>query len=531
MAYHQSAYFMMFLPVVLLCYQVAPKRVRWGVLLFFSIIFYLLFSRYLIVYLFAATVCTYLTGRLLQRSKDKCVEACKKNGLTRDEKKEIKNQYKKSEKRVVACGIVVLLGILLVLKYAGFFAENMNVLLTKMHVSGRLPVKTMLLPLGISFYTMSAISYIVDVYWGKFAAEKNFGKLALFLCFFPTVMEGPICMYTDVSDTLTRGEALNCENLKNGAVRIMWGLLKKVVIADRLYVIVSQLFDNYQQYHGCMILVAAISYTLQLYMEFSGCMDIVIGSAELFGIKLPENFEQPFLSKNASEFWRRWHISLGRWFKTYIFYPISMSKMVKRWNKYGKKHVGEYCTRICASAMALFPVWMCNGLWHGANWSYIFYGFYYFVVILAELMLEPPMEGLRRVLHVKEDSTIWNGLRVLKTWCIIFVGELFFRAATLPIGIKMFSSMFRDFHISELWNGSLLTLGLGRAELFVAIAACVLVAIAGYFREKKVNIRNHISGMYLPVRWAIYIGLMLIVIIFGAYGPGYMEVDLIYAGF
>ena len=531
MAYHESAYFMMFLPVVLLCYQVAPKRMRWCVLLGFSYIFYFLFSRKLIVYLMAATVAAYAIGRILAYSKNKCRIACSAEGLTREEKKEIKGRFKKSEKRVVVFGICVLLGMLLALKYVGFFAENMNVLFAHIHVAWRLPVKQMLLPLGISFYTMSAISYIVDVYWEKIEPEKNIGKFALFLGFFPIIMEGPICMYSDISDSLTNGASLKVENLKNGAVRIMWGLLKKVVIADRLYVIVTQLFDNYQAYHGVMIVVAAVSYTVQLYMEFSGCMDIVIGSGELFGVTLPENFEQPFVSKNASEFWRRWHISLGRWFKTYIFYPISMSGLVRRWKKYAKNHVGEYVTRIVASAMALFPVWICNGLWHGANWSYIFYGMYYFVIILAELMLEPPVARFREALHISETSKLWNLLRIAKTWCIIFIGELFFRADTLGIGMKMFRSMFRDFQISRLWDGTLLTLGLGRADMLVVVIGCLIVAVIGYFREKKVHVREKISGFVLPARWAVYIGLMLLVIIFGAYGPGYLEVDLIYAGF
>ena len=423
MAYHESMYFLVFLPVVFIGYQLAPKRVRFGVLLFFSYCFYFLFSHRLIVYLLGATTITYLTGRLVATGE------------------------KKRRKAILIVGVWLLLGMLLVMKYSGFFAENLNALFGTMNFGFRFPVRRFLLPLGISFYTLSAIGYMADVYWKKIEPEKNIAKLALFLSFFPIIMEGPICMYSDTAETLAKGEDIRSENLIRGYMRIGWGLLKKVVIADRLYVVVQTLFDGYTSYHGVMIVVAAVSYTVQLYMEFSGCMDIVIGSAECFGVTLPENFAQPFVSKNASEFWRRWHISLGRWFKTYIFYPVSMSKLTRKWNRFAKKHTSKYIKLMVASAIALFPVWVCNGLWHGANWSYLFYGMYYFVVIMIELMLEPAVKKLCAAWKIAEDAAWWNVLRILKTWVIIFTGELFFRADTLGIGMHMFRSLFHDFSI------------------------------------------------------------------------------------
>lgn len=531
MAYHEPTYFMMFLPAVLLCYEVAPKRMRWGILLAFSYIFYFLFSKKLIVYLLAATVVAYGIGMLLASMKKKCKVLCKVEGLSKEEKKQIKKQRKTLEKSVLICGIFLLLGMLLYLKYSGFFAENLNAVFAHMKIGWQLPIKELMLSLGISFYTMSAISYIVDVYWEKIKPERNIGKFALFMGFFPTIVEGPICMYSDTADTLTKGEPLKSKNLVQGAVRIAWGLFKKVVIADRLYVIVTQMFDNYASYQGVLIVVAAVAYTTQLYMEFSGCMDIVIGSGEMFGIRLPENFAQPFASKNASEFWRRWHISLGRWFKTYIFYPVSMSGLAKSWNKFAKNHTSEYVKQMVMSALALFPVWFCNGLWHGANWSYLFYGMYYFVIILSEQMLEPPMARLREKVQIKDTSFLWNGLRIAKTWVIIFTGELFFRADTLKIGIEMFRSMFHDFHIERLWDGTLLTLGLGKADMLAVVAGCIVVAIVGHLHEKKIQIREKIAGYKLPLRWVVYIGLFIIIVVFGAYGPGYQEVDFIYAGF
>ena len=507
MAYHESMYFLVFLPVVLIGYQLAPKQVRFCVLLFFSYCFYYLFSHRLIIFLAGATGITYIVGRLAATGE------------------------KKRRKAILTAGVWLLLGMLLVMKYSGFFAENLNLLFGAAQSSLRLPVRRFLLPLGISFYTLSAIGYMADVYWKKIKPERNIAKLALFLSFFPIIMEGPICMYSDTADALTKGEDIRSENLVRGYMRIGWGLIKKVVIADRLYVVVQTLFDGYASYHGVMIVVAAVSYTVQLYMEFSGCMDIVIGSAECFGVTLPENFAQPFVSKNASEFWRRWHISLGRWFKTYIFYPVSMSKLTRKWNRFAKKHTSKYVKLMVASAIALFPVWVCNGLWHGASWSYLFYGMYYFVVIMIELMLEPAMKKLGEAWKITEATTWWNVLRMLKTWVIIFTGELFFRADTLGIGMHMFASLFRDFELHRLWDGTLLTLGLGRVEIGIILASLLLVGVVNHFRERKIDVRGVILQKRLPVRWLVYLALIFVVLIFGAYGPGYQEVDLIYAGF
>ena len=176
------------------------------------------------------------------------------------------------------------------------------------------------MPIGISFYTLQAIGYMTDVYWGTIQAETEIWRTALFLGFFPQIMEGPIARYSDVADTLYTGKPLEYRNVVDGYVRIFWGLFKKMVIADRMALMVNQVFDHYADYHGAVILAAAIGYVIQLYMEFSGCMDIIIGSGKLFGICLPENFRQPFCAKNPSEFWRRWHITLGAWFKAYIFF-------------------------------------------------------------------------------------------------------------------------------------------------------------------------------------------------------------------
>lgn len=533
LAYIKIFYFFLFLPFALILYGVTPKKFRWVTLLGVSYIYYIYTSRKLVVFIILCTLITYFTAYFIDKLQGIGKLKAKEILDDKKEKKRIKAVYKNKQKRVLVLGIVLVLALLLYRKYFDFFAQMINDVLHMVDESkiDTIGLKNFILPLGISFYTMQAISYMTDVYWGKIPVQKNIGKLALYLAFFPTIMEGPIGAYSDYMDKLLEGNALEIENIKRGYIRIFWGLLKKSVVADRLYFVVLAIFDNYKDYHGVMIVVAAVFYTIQLYMEFSGCMDIVIGSGMAFGISLPENFRQPFLSQNASEFWRRWHISLGVWFKTYIFYPVSMSATAKKLNKRGIEKGNAQRMMILTSAMALFPVWFCNGLWHGPEWGYIFYGMYYFVVIMLELILEPLVARFTTFCKIKVESMWWKCIRVLKTWVIIFTGELFFRAEKVDVGFAMFKSMFRQFDIKKLWDGTLFSFNISKPEYVVMIFVLIVVGIVGYFKEKQVDIQEKISSMKLPIRWAIYMALIVALVMFGAYGPGFLEVDLIYAGF
>ena len=308
MAYHKPTYLFLFLPILLLIYQIAPRKFRRGVLLGAGYLFFWSISGKLVLYLIGTTIFTHYIGICLELQESR-----------------------KKKRLVLAGGVLLLLGVLGYLKYYNFFAENISRMLEAAGSGMIIPARHLLLPIGISFYTLQAISYIADVYWKKIPAEKNLMKLALFLGFFPQIMEGPISTYGQTAEAIFRCDPLRLENLSSGAVRILWGLFKKIVIADRLYTLVQAVFDNHENFGGVIVFIAATAYTAQLYMEFSGCIDIVIGSARMFGVKLPENFRQPFASRNAAEFWRRWHITLGEWFKAYVFFPVSVSGPVADW--------------------------------------------------------------------------------------------------------------------------------------------------------------------------------------------------------
>lgn len=544
MSYTVNIYLFLFLPAALLAYQAVPKQKRWVVLLGFSYLFFFMISKTLIVFLIGTTIMTHYIGVWLSCLKQQCrqeldqTEKMSENRVRESEqidkrelKKAIKNKYKKRERAVLIIGILLLLSVLVYLKYYNFFAENVNLLVKASGGEAVLTAKKLLLPIGISFYTLQAIGYMADVYWEKIRPEMHLGKMALFLSFFPQIMEGPICRYSDTAEALWKGGNLTGSNIAAGYLRIFWGLFKKIVIADRLYVLVTAIYDHYENYSGMMIAVAAVAYTVQLYMEFSGCMDIVIGSGRAFGIILPENFRQPFAARNAADFWRRWHITLGIWLKTYVFYPVSVSQAVKRWNSFSRKRLGKYAAKLGTTALALFPVWLINGLWHGARWSYIFYGMYYFVILLAGAALEPVREKVIKTFHADENAWYWRMPQTLKTWGIIFAGELFFRANGLRAGIKMFLSMFQNFHFQTLWDGTILNQGIDMADILVICAGCVIVGIVGVLKERNIHVGERIGKAKLPVRWLVYYSLIFAVLIFGAYGAGYQQVDLIYAGF
>ena len=528
MAYHTVTYLFVFLPLVLCLYHFAPRKARWLVLLAAGYVFLWTFDGRMALWLAGSSLFTHYICVLITLAREKQESAPVRE---KQESVPVRGKQVSECKNILVFGIVTLLCLLGYVKYSGFFAANLNRISESAGILPRLNPENLFIPIGISFYTLQAIGYMVDVYWGKAEVSTHPGKTALFLGFFPQIMEGPICSYGQTTDALWKGDSIRAANLSEGSVRILWGLFKKMIIADRLNVLVEKIFDNYTEYGGAMIAAAAAAYTIQLYLEFSGCMDIVIGSGRLFGVSLPENFRQPFFAVDAADFWRRWHISLGTWFRTYVFFPVSVSAPAKRWSRYAKARFGKYAAKTGALAIALFPVWLCNGLWHGPRWSYIFYGMYYFAVLLLTAMFDPLRNRVLKRLHIRKEAVWYKVIRMIKTWGIIIVGELFFRAAGLRNGMRMFCRMLQDFSLEQLRGDVWLKLGLDQADYLAVILGCAVVILVEIVKEKQGPEDICLRKIYLPIRWAIYYGLIFSVVIFGAYGVGYQKVDLIYAGF
>ena len=312
-----------------------------------------------------------------------------------------------------------------------------------------------------------------------------------------------------------------------GTQRILWGVFKKLVIADRLNPMVNELFTNYQNYSGGMVCIAMVTYTLQLYMDFSGTMDVVIGTAEIFGVHLPENFRQPFFSKSIAEFWQRWHITLGTWFKDYVFYPVSMSKMAKKITRKTKKKLGYYYAPLVAGSIALFAVWICNGLWHGSGWHFIFFGLYHFFFILMGNLMLP----LLRKYHLQFNHGFLRYLAMIRTTILVCIGELIFRADGLRIALAMIKKMFVDFQFESLNAQMLSTLHIDMQDILLVCVSVLIVFVISVCKEKNVQIRKKVASGPIVLRWTLYYTLIFAVILFGAYGTGYVPVDPMYASY
>lgn len=528
-SYCSVGYLGIFLPIVVILYSITPKKYRWAPLLIASYVFFWLISGPLVVYLIFTTVCIYLTGLWLAGSKAKCDAIT--GGQSVSDRKKTANLFIKKQKAVLTLVIVVHILLLAVLKYSKFFAGNINGVLALMDSPLSLSVPKIAAPIGISFYSLQAISYICDVYRNKIPADRNFARVALFMSFFPQIMEGPICRYSDTAQQLYRGDSIKFENLTFGIQRILFGLLKKIVIADRLNAFVETTFGHYGEYSGTVSAIAAIAFTLQLYMEFSGTMDMVIGSAQIFSVKMPENFRQPFFSKTISEFWQRWHITLGTWFKDYIYYPVSMSPFSKKLTKKSRKKLGHFYGPMLVSTIALFCVWFCNGMWHGSGWRYIFFGMYHFVLITCGNLIKPAVKTINGKLGVSPSSPAYKGMQIFRTSILVCIGELFFRANGLRAGFAMSKLIVTDFSFETFTDGTLLKLGLDIQDYVIIIVTTTIVFTISVISEKGKDPRVLLAQKKLPVRWIIIFALIFWIIIFGAYGSGYVPVDPIYADF
>ncbi len=528
MTYFGIRYVFLFLPIVVLLYNFVPKKIKPLLLLIASYVFFYIKSKKLIVFLILSSLSIYLAGLMIKKIIHKRDEIIRE--VTKEEKKSIKEKFKNKKKLVLVLTIVFNVAFLFYFKYLNFFFKVLNGIFSVSGLDMTLKLFKHLAPIGISFYTLQAISYLVDVYNEKIEADENPLKVMLYLAFFPTVMEGPITRFNDVKDKIWAGCKVKYQNLCFGYQRIMFGLFKKYVIADRLNIFVKLTFKHYMDYSGITLALGAIFYTILLYMEFSGTMDIVIGTAEIFDIKIKENFKQPFLSKNISEFWSRWHISLGLWFKDYIFYPVSLSKGVKNLTSNIRKKWGNKVSSLIMGAIALFAVWSLNGLWHGAGYTFIVFGYYHFILILLGNIFEPTIVKVCEKNNIDRKSGFYKTIQIIKTTILVFIGELIFRAPNLTVAFGMLKRIFTKFSLNG-FKTEVLTLGLDISDFIIVLLALVVIIIISLLREKDINIREKISTKPIVFRWALFYALIIAIILFGAFGPGYAPVDPIYADF
>lgn len=486
MSYISLSYYILVVIAVGLYYLVPRKR-RWIILWLASAGFYFLAMKNIAQLLvFAGSVLiSYLAGRLLQNVRKQ-------------------NVTKGIEKMLLAISIFLSAAPLLISKAGDFVTGSI------LHR----PMIDWILPLGLSFYTMQIIAYLVDIYRGKIAPQENLLKYSLFVSFFPLIIQGPISRYDQLGEQLFTGHPYESQNLMKGIQLIIWGFFLKLVIADKAAVVVNTVFGQNEMYVGCYVLVAAILYSLQLYADFLSCVTMSRGVAQLFGIDVIHNFNHPYFSTSIKEFWRRWHISLSHWLRDYIYIPLGG-------NRRGK--VAKYINLIITFAV--------SGLWHGGSWKYLFWGLMHAGYQIAGELTYPIRDALFEKNRLPKGAKLRKIIGQAFTFVFVMFAWIIFRASSLKTGIKMIVSVFADFNPWILFNGSVYSLGLSHREFEVLFAAVLVLIFVSVLQERGVRLREWFSKQNTVIRWVIYLCAIWCIWIFGTYGFGFNAQDFIYGGF
>ena len=522
MAYNSFPYLCIFLPLCWAAWALLPQRYRPAALLGGSLIFYWLMAGTYTVWLLLAAALTWALGLGLGRLQE--LQAATAPALDPAARKAAKKQFTALQKGLVTAGVAGLLGLLIWLKYLPFLVRSLNSLLAQLPFALQVSAPSFVQPVGLSFFTLMAMSYLFDVRRGTTRPATHYWQVLLYLSFWPHVVEGPFDRWGQISPALLDPPKPDYRAFTFGVQRILWGMMKKLIIADRANMYVKAVFDDWTKYSGAAVVVATLLYTLQLYAEFSGCMDMVLGAAECFGVPLAENFRQPFFARSVSEFWRRWHITLGAWLREYLFQPVIVSKPMMRFGKWCRTRFGAALGRSMPVWAGLLLTWLAIGLWHGAGWLYVVYGLYYFLLQWLGELAEPTL--LRACPGLARWRTCrWYKLwQMVRTFVLVNFGMLLFRSNGTRAALDMLASLLRPYESSLL-------IKLDVQDLWVLLIGAVVLLVVDLLHERGVAIRETIARQPLPLRWAVYCGGMLAVMIFGAYGDNYDPAAFIYAQF
>lgn len=523
--------FIAFLLVLFVIYYLIPKKCQWILLLVANFLFYYSAGKFYPVFILVTSVTVYATGMVMGHF-DSVLEqyaARVKTGEIPKPSREEKKAYKKKVNgKKKACMLVCLflnLGILAVTKYTNFIIENVNQL-TKGNIS---PVD-LIVPLGISFYTFQAVSYLLDVYWNKCEPQRNFFRFTLFVSFFPQLIQGPISRYGDLSKTLYQEHAFQWKQVRFGLERILWGYFKKLVVADRMGIAMGALLEDPEYYTGGFVFLGMIFWAIQLYADFTGGIDITIGIAQVFGIHVEENFIRPFFSKNIAEYWRRWHITMGTWFRDYVFYPLSISKPMKNITTATKKRFGMAGAKRVAIYISTVLVWLATGIWHGAAWHFIVWGLVNGVIILASEECAPLYEKFHSRFPKLGKTWCYRAFQIIRTFLLMCSIRLFDTYASVTVAVKQFIHMFTKFNIKQFSPQELLDLGLGKADYLIILVGVLLMFTVSMLGRRD-SVREKISRTPYVVRFGIFVALFFATLLFGSYGVGFDAQQFIYNQF
>ncbi|MGZ8558335.1 MAG: MBOAT family O-acyltransferase [Chitinophagaceae bacterium] len=482
-----SIEFLFFFPIVTILYFVLPHKWRWLHLLIASCVFYMAFIPIYLLILFFTIIIDYIAGIMIE------------------------NATGRRRKNYLIMSIVANVGVLAVFKYYNFFIENINQLFHSWNITtSNVPYLDIILPIGLSFHTFQAMSYTIEVYRGKYKAEKHFGIYALYVMFYPQLVAGPIERPQNVLPQFHEKKFFNYDNVTDGLKLMMWGMFKKVVIADRLVQLTDPVFNDPHAYSPMVIVLAAIFFSFQIFCDFSGYSDIALGSARVMGFKLMKNFDRPYQARSISEFWKRWHISLSTWFRDYLYISLGGNRVsIPRWY------------------FNLFFVFLVSGFWHGANWTFVIWGALHGFYLVFAIISENARDRINTLLGIKQIPWLYNVIQVIVTYSLVTVAWIFFRATTVTDALYMIGKV----PVAIYDFGRLLVTGKLFTQEFRAVVGpmpvyqidIVLSFLLILFMEMVHMFQNRYAIIELvkrkpmAIRWSIYYIMLFSIIFLGVY--------------
>lgn len=490
--------FLIFFPIVALIYFLIPQRARYLWLLAASYYFYMSWNPQYALLIATSTIITWATGYILENLKNNNNAAIQK-------------------KIILTFCLLINLGILFFFKYCNFALSNISTVFHYLGISVQFPTFDVMLPVGISFYTFQAIGYIIDVYRGEIKAEHNLLRYALFISFFPQLVAGPIERSKNLMHQIYETHSFNPQKVRDGLLLMIWGFFEKLVLADRIAILVTAVYEDYNAYTGAQIAVATILFAFQIYCDFAGYSDIAIGAARVMGFELMKNFKSPYFATTVSAFWRNWHISLTSWFRDYVYIPLGGNRCSKwKW---------------CRNLLITFSV---SGLWHGASWSFVIWGGLNGLYQIIGKLTKPYRLMLQRCLSIRTDCASYKIFQGLITFALVDFAWLFFRASSLRIAVELLLHSIRQPDLFSLIDPNTLmgisTINMPEKDFYVMLLGLIILLLVDYFRP-KVDLKAILDRQNIVFRYLVYYALIFTVLIWGVYGPEYDASMFIYFQF
>ena len=519
-----SASFLLFLLVVTIVFYICPMKHRWIVLLMASICFYLIAGvwkglPFIILTSFVIWTGAKKIGDINHELND---ELAAHPEFKRIDKIKLSKSYQKRSKKVLAACLVLCIGILIVTKFTKYVVVYMNQFVG----AERFSAAWVIVPLGISYYTFSTAGYILDVYWKRYEAEQNFFRFFLYAIYFPHIVQGPISRYNLLGQELKKELKFDSQRILFGMELMIYGFFKKLVIADRLNIFINSVYDG-ANHPGSVFLVTMVFDALMIYTDFSGYMDIVRGASQIFGVKLEDNFNHPFFSRSVREFWRRWHMTLGGWFKDYLCMPLAVSKPVKTMSKKVMKKHGVKAGMNVSTMVPLIAVWICTGLWHGTGKGYFIWGVYYGILIAVSSAFEDEFQKLNEKLHINTKTYSFKLFQMVRTFCIFMGGRLLTSPGSIHATKIVIKNVLVNLQPWRFFDGTLLNYGLSWSG-FMILGLSILTLWGVSMMQERFSVREKLSEQNLLFKGAILMLAIFVVLIFGVYGMGYDAASFVY---